>query len=112
MYQESRVIIGKHAFSADLGVVQGGVLSPMLFNVYLEEALAQSQKLRDMVSRGDLLAFADDMLILTNSKAEMAEAIKELEGLTGVWNLRLNKAKSQVLTEDPSTDIAGIPCVT
>ena len=39
MYQESRVIIGKHAFSADLGVVQGGVLSPMLFNVYLEEAL-------------------------------------------------------------------------
>ena len=39
MYQESKVIIGKHAFSADLGVVQGGVLSPMLFNVYLEEAL-------------------------------------------------------------------------
>ena len=112
MYQESKVIIGKHAFSADLGVVQGGVLSPMLFNVYLEEALAQSQKLKDMVSRGDLLAFADDMLILTNSKAEMAEAIKELEGLTGVWNLRLNKAKSQVLTEDPSADIAGIPCVT
>ena len=52
-------------------MVQGGVLSPMLFNVYLEEALAQSQKLRDMVSRGDLLAFVDDMLILTNSKEEM-----------------------------------------
>ena len=42
MYQESKVVIGKHAFSADLGVVQGGVLSPMLFNVYLEEALAQT----------------------------------------------------------------------
>ena len=54
-----------------------------------------------MVSRGDLLAFADDMLILTNSKAEMAQAIQELESLSGVWNLRLNKAKSQVLTEDP-----------
>ena len=26
MYKESKVIIGKHAFSADLGVVQGGVL--------------------------------------------------------------------------------------
>jgi hypothetical protein len=94
MYQESKVVIGKHAFSADLGVVQGGVLSPMLFNVYLEEALGQTQKLRDMVSRGDLLAFADDMLILTNSKAEMAQAIQELESLSGVWNLRLNKAKS------------------
>ena len=47
-----------------------------------------------MVSRGDLLAFADDMLILTNSKAEMSQAIHELESLSGVWNLRLNKAKS------------------
>ena len=51
------------------------------------------------------------MLILTNSKAEMAQTIKELESLSGVWNLRLNKAKSQVLTEDPSSDIGGIPCV-
>ena len=43
----------------------------MLFNLYLEEALGERSKLKDMVSRGDLLAFADDMLILTNSKAEM-----------------------------------------
>ena len=43
----------------------------MLFNVYLEEALGTTSKLREMVYRGDLLAFADDMLILTNSKAEM-----------------------------------------
>ena len=47
-----------------------------------------------MVNRGDLLAFADDMLILTNSKAEMKQAIEELDNLNGVWNLRLNKAKS------------------
>jgi hypothetical protein len=39
MYQQSQVVIGKHSFKADLGVVQGGVLSPMLFNIYLEEAL-------------------------------------------------------------------------
>ena len=71
MYQQSQVIIGTHSFSANLGVVQGGVISPMLFNVYLEEALSTTSKLREMVSRGDLLAFADDMLILTNSKAEM-----------------------------------------
>ena len=71
MYQQSQVIIGRHSFSADLGVVQGGVLSPMLFNVYLEEALDTTSKLREMISRGDLLTFADDMLILTNSKAEM-----------------------------------------
>ena len=82
----------------------------MLFNVYLEEALGTTQKLREMVNRGDLQAFADDMLILTNSKAEMTQAIQEQESLSPAWNLKLNKTKSQVLTEDKSTDIAGIPC--
>ena len=43
----------------------------MIFNVYLKEALGTTSKLRETVKRGDLLAFADDMLILTNSKAEM-----------------------------------------
>ena len=47
----------------------------MLFNVYQKEALGTTQKLRKMFNRGDLLAFADDMLILTNSKAEMTQAI-------------------------------------
>ena len=39
----------------------------MLFNVHLKKALGTTLKLREMVNRGDLLAFADDMLILTNS---------------------------------------------
>ena len=82
----------------------------MLFNFYLEEALGTTLKLREMVNRGDLLAFADDMLILTNSQAEMKQAIQDLDGLNVVWNLRLNKAKSQVLTDDNIAEIAGIPC--
>ena len=66
----------------------------MLFNVYLEEALNTSEKLLEMRTRGDLLAFADDMLILTNSKPELVEAIRELERLTPIWNLKMNKDKS------------------
>ena len=58
-------------------------MSPMLFNVYLEEALNTSSKLREAKQRGDFLAFADDMLLLTNSKAEMEELIQELEKLNG-----------------------------
>ena len=34
--------------SADLGEVQGGVLSPMLFNIYLEEALGTTDKLKEI----------------------------------------------------------------
>ena len=40
----------------------------------------------------------------------MKQAIQELDGLSEVWNLRLNKAKSQMLTDDNIPEIAGIPC--
>ena len=76
LYWESTICIGENKFNAERGVVKGTVLSPMLFNVYLEEALNSSKKLSEMRKRGDLLAFADDMLILTNCKAELTEAIQ------------------------------------
>ena len=53
-----------------------------------------TQKLYEIVNRSDMLAFADDMPILTNFKAEMTHAIQELESLDGILNLRLIKAKS------------------
>jgi hypothetical protein len=37
-----------------------------LFNVYLEEAIKSSNKLEEVRSRGDLLAFADDILVMSN----------------------------------------------
>jgi hypothetical protein len=57
------------------------VLSPVLFNVYLEEALKSSSKLEAVRKRGDLLAFADDMLIMTNNQNELVMVIEELTAL-------------------------------
>jgi retron-type reverse transcriptase len=57
--------------SAEMGLPQGSILSPVLFNVYLEEALKSSRKLEEMRKRGDLLAFADDMLVMSNSQREV-----------------------------------------
>ena len=48
--------------------------------------------------RGDLLAFADDMLICSNSKQEVEAAITALQILEGSFNLKLNKNKSEILT--------------
>lgn len=57
------------------------MLSPILFNVYLEAAIKSSQKLEQLRSRGDLLAFADDMLIMTNNQHELEEVIIEIATL-------------------------------
>ncbi len=71
-----------------------------------------TSKIRDMFTGGDLPEFADDMLILIDYMTDMTQPIQEQESLIEQWNLILNKAKSQVLTEDTLTDITGIPCVT
>ena len=59
--------MGEHEINAEMELPQGSVLSPVLFNVYLEEAIKSSQKLNEVRSRGDLLAFADDMLVMSNN---------------------------------------------
>ena len=67
LHNDSIIQVGTHSMNAEMGLPQGLILSPVLFNVYLEEALKSSRKLEDMRRRGDLLAFADDMLVMSNS---------------------------------------------
>ena len=56
------------------------------------------RKLEEVRSRGDLLAFADDMLVMSNQEVEVGMIIEELAKVQLEWNLRLNKKKSEILT--------------
>ena len=67
-YKDLIIEVGSSSVIAEMGLPQGSVLSPVLFNAYLEEALGSSELLKKVRSRGDLLAFADDMLIMSNER--------------------------------------------
>ena len=81
LHSESTIQVGCHSINAEMELPQGSVLSQVLFNVYLEEALKSSSKLESVRKRGDLLAFADDMLVMSSNQNEMAMIIDELTAL-------------------------------
>ena len=96
--------------NAEMGFPQRSILSPVLFNVYLEEALKSSRKLEEMRKRKDMLAFADDMLVMSNSQHNIEMVVEELPTLNTNWNLRLNKKKSEILTAEDLPEIGGVKC--
>ena len=42
LHRESTIQVGENEVNAEMGLPQGSVLSPFLFNVYLEEAIRSS----------------------------------------------------------------------
>jgi hypothetical protein len=42
LHKESTIQVGENEVNAEMGLPQGSVLSPFLFNVYLEEAIKSS----------------------------------------------------------------------
>jgi hypothetical protein len=69
LHENSTIEIGSSSLNAEMGLPKGSVLSLVLFNVYLEDALNSSSILHSMRKRGDLLAFADDMLGLSPAES-------------------------------------------
>lgn len=94
----------------DRGTPQGGVISPLLANIYLH-ALDATWEKRGYTRRDgpnvQLVRYADDLVLLTNKDARWALA--RLEEILDRLDLRLNEQKSRVLNAEEETfDFLGI----
>lgn len=98
--------LGTEVFDTGKGVAQGSILSPLLFNLVLEEALKTVPHIQNIIKRHDLRAYADDIEVQSSSLAELRSVVHELDGLGPEWGLLLNKRKC-VLLRKPDSDVEG-----
>ena len=86
------------SFETRIGLKQGCLLSPLLFSLYLND-------LQDSIGGGvlignlkvKLLAYADDVCIISDSAVGLQSMINDLEKYCCLWNLTVNLKKSNVM---------------
>jgi RNA-directed DNA polymerase len=87
----------------ETGTPQGGVISPLLANIYLDQ-IDKGWKPLNKFAR--LIRYADDLVILTKYNAE--KGFSQLQGLTTNLRLKLNLKKTRIIdAEKESFDFLG-----
>ena len=85
----------------NIGVRQGCVMSPMLFNLYLEELIVRIRKARIGVEIGGerlgCLTYADDVVLMAERKEEMEELLHIAHTYGREWDLKFSVKKCKVM---------------
>ena len=79
-------------FRPNLGVAQGSVISPSLFDIYTEPLLRELKTL-GKIEYEDILAYADDILVFCENKSQLDNCINIIERWSKENNLEINKKK-------------------
>ena len=86
---------------AHVGVKQGCVLSPLLFNMFISDLPDIFTADCDPVTVNSLstnsLLFADDLVMLSESAEGLQNCIDKLEGYCNKWGLCINQSKTKVI---------------
>jgi hypothetical protein len=96
IYSRNRIRLGKETLTPNIGLAQGSVISPALFNIYCEE-LYEKINVEADVPLEDLLGYADDLLILCSSQEQLRKAIRIIRKWSMENNLKLNERKSGIV---------------
>ncbi|XP_055382796.1 uncharacterized protein LOC129612958 [Condylostylus longicornis] len=86
------------AFEIKTGVRQGDALSALMFNLLLQHALGKLYTDGNIFSRtSQIMAYADDVVIIGRSVRAMCEAFVKIENETSKIGLKINEAKTKYL---------------
>ena len=87
-------------FDNEHGVIQGGVISPLLFNIFLEDLPSyldnQCGVKMDNIRISHILQ-ADDLALISDTSTGLQKLIKGLETFSQRWHIEINIEKTKVM---------------
>ena len=102
--QVAVIEVGKEKEVAEIrkGVRQGCALSPVMFNLYIEEAMNQLKTKENLgvQIQGEavsMIRFADDIALLGENEKALEESLLEMASILNDYNMKINKKKTKVL---------------
>lgn len=95
-----------NSFSSTIGVKQGCVLSPLLFNIFTSDLPNIFDKSCDPVflnnQKLNCLMFADDLVIFSQSSIGLQNALNKLSSYCDKWYLTVNMSKTKIIVFNSS----------
>ena len=89
---DTHATIGGTQVAIEIGVPQGAVLSPTLFNIYIDELLIKLRR-----QKIKTFAFADDVAIIANGTMEFRRSLRLVKQWAHSANTSVNVKKSAIL---------------
>jgi group II intron reverse transcriptase/maturase len=103
-FLKSGIMVGSNWQESELGSPQGGVFSPLLANIYLDEFDQEMMKRKHRIVR-----YADDILIFCTSKSGAENALKVASHILEVpLKLKVNERKTHIAHSSTGIKFLGV----
>jgi len=112
MWLKSPILEGGTLHKVGKGTPQGGVISPLLANIYLHQLdkwWVQQGMTRRSGCNAQMIRYADDIVILSNKPTDIPG--KTLRRLLALLELRLNEKKTRLVDAKDGFDFLGFKFV-
>lgn len=88
-------------FDVSCGLKQGCLLSPLLFNMYINDLSSALEGLGKGVRYGEerlsVVFYADDLLIMAENESDLQEMLDTLHDWCCKWQMKINADKTKIV---------------